>query len=125
MILSNGYKKHRGERLVCFHCLLFEGCSVWLRSGCTDIEHLNEKIKKHECSSILMDNAMEYMTIGCQLLARIHYKEVVRNHKVLDRVMIACDVISIDMFITFLPVLFFLLKCPPNMYCATLPLHTT
>lgn len=48
----------------CFPCILFGHDLTWTKTGVTDLKHLKEKIKKHECSSQHINSCMELAVLG-------------------------------------------------------------
>lgn len=49
----------------CFPCILFcSDDSLWTKTGVTDIKHLKEKVTKHASSTIHMNNAMNFSSLG-------------------------------------------------------------
>ncbi|XP_041842179.1 uncharacterized protein LOC121640469 [Melanotaenia boesemani] len=85
--------------LFCFPCLLFKSdkCDLtWTQSGQTDLKHLSERIKKHERSSLHMENCIKLAVLGKISIAaqlddghrvavRRHNEEVDKNRHILSK----------------------------------------
>lgn len=48
----------------CFPCLLFGGELVWTKTGMRDLNHLNERMKKHDLTVKHMNNTLNLATLG-------------------------------------------------------------
>ena len=50
--------------LYCFPCLLFGGNSMWTKYGVSDLNHLLDKVKKHESSKSHVKNVFSLAFLG-------------------------------------------------------------
>lgn len=48
----------------CFPCLLFGGEMAWTKTGMTDLNHLNDRMKKHDLTVKHMNNTLNLATLG-------------------------------------------------------------
>jgi hypothetical protein len=48
----------------CFPCLLFGGELVWTKTGMRDLNHLNDRMKKHDLTVKHMNNTLNLATLG-------------------------------------------------------------
>lgn len=48
----------------CFPCLLFGGEMAWTKIGMTDLNHLNDRMKKHDLTVKHMNNTLNLATLG-------------------------------------------------------------
>ena len=48
----------------CFPYLLFGGEMVWTKTGMTDLNHLNDRMKKHDLTVKHMNNTLNLATLG-------------------------------------------------------------
>lgn len=53
----------------CFPCILFQGELPWTKTGVRDLNHINEKIKKHEMSAAHMNNVLNLTMLGTTNIA--------------------------------------------------------
>lgn len=83
--------------LFCFPCLLFGGGreEAWVKKGVTDINHLHDRIKKHENSSIHITNVLNLSILGNTNIAaqldssyrrtiELHNQKVTNNRYILN-----------------------------------------
>ncbi|KAL2085016.1 hypothetical protein ACEWY4_020534 [Coilia grayii] len=93
---------HVANALFCYPCLLFhpEGNTAdgtaWTIKGVTDMQHLSEKVKKHEKSKNHMDSCLKFSALGrvniatqldegYRLAVLRHNDEVSKNRHILNR----------------------------------------
>jgi len=57
-----GYDKRNA--VFCFPCLLFGGELVWTKTGMRDLNHLNDRMKKHDLTVKHMNNTLNLATLG-------------------------------------------------------------
>lgn len=50
--------------LFCFPCVLFGGDKSWTQNGVTDLQHLSQKMKKHETCRRHLYNTIEFALLG-------------------------------------------------------------
>jgi hypothetical protein len=48
----------------CFPCLLFDGEMVWTKKGISDLNHLNDRMKKDDLTVKHMNNTLNLATLG-------------------------------------------------------------
>ena len=84
----------------CFPCLLFKmpgTDTTWTVTGVRDLKHLSERIKKHECSKVHMNNAVKLAMLGRigiaaqldeghRIAVRKHNEEVDKNRHILSKI---------------------------------------
>ena len=56
--------------LFCFPCLLFCGEQLWTKSGLTGINHLSERVEKHQASNVHIKNILQLALFGTVNIAR-------------------------------------------------------
>lgn len=65
--------------LFCFPCLLFCGEQLWTKSGLTDINHLSERVKKHQASNVHIKNVLQLALVGTVNIAEQFDSQYRRN----------------------------------------------
>lgn len=65
--------------LFCFPCLLFGGEHSWTKTGMTDLNHLSERIKKHQTSNEHIKNVLQLALFGKVNIAQQFDSEYRRN----------------------------------------------
>ncbi|XP_069683566.1 zinc finger MYM-type protein 1-like [Periplaneta americana] len=98
------YDKHiwicgceKSNSLFCFPCLLFGGEYIWTKTGVTDINHLTDRIRKHETSKSHIKNDLSLSLFGKLDIARqldseyrnsvhLHNEKVKNNRYVLNSI---------------------------------------
>ena len=72
-----------------FFCLLFGGESLWTNKGCNDLEHLSERISKHEYGKAHMNNCVLLQMLGkVNILSAIdagYRRSITKYNEVVDR----------------------------------------
>jgi hypothetical protein len=58
------YGCDKRNAVFCFPCLLFGGEMVRTKTGMTDLNHLNDRMKKHNLTVKLMNNTLNLVTLG-------------------------------------------------------------
>ncbi|KAL7640753.1 UNVERIFIED_CONTAM: hypothetical protein RMT77_009028 [Armadillidium vulgare] len=85
------------EALFCFYCLLFGGDVSWGRYGVKDLKHLSERINKHECSKVHINNIVQLSMLdkdnilskfdpGHRLEVAVHNEQVDKNRLALSKI---------------------------------------
>ena len=81
--------------LYCFPCLLFGGEGTWTKAGFKDINHLSDRIKKHEASATHIQNSLKLALLGSSNVAEqsdsayrrniaAHNEQVKQNRHILN-----------------------------------------
>ncbi|KAF0717502.1 zinc finger MYM-type protein 1-like [Aphis craccivora] len=55
---------NKRNTIFCFPCLLFGGELLWTKTGMTDLNHLNDRMKKHDLTVKHMNTTLNLATLG-------------------------------------------------------------